>query len=470
MKDVGGAVVDMYEHLPVPFGLVRYGVAPDHPEVKVCVASVLLAERIDADSELQNCQDRFEEIASSKNFNFIGNINVGYDIPLALLKPHYDAILFAYGASKDRELGILGEDLDGVYSARAFVAWYNGLPGSDTLNPRLEHGSTAVIIGQGNVALDVARILLSDPSHLKSTDIPEYALDALLRNRVKSVHVVGRRGPMQASFTIKEVREIINTPDVDFAKISRSLLPSDLSSLPRPRRRIAELLTKSGKSLEGESARKQCSFDFLLSPEQFSGSDSDPTKLSSVTLRRNTYDSVINLADPSARVSTMLAEEPLVMPAATAFRSIGYKAEPLPGMAELGIPFELRNGTIPNQSGRVVASEPGPHVVPGVYAAGWVKRGPTGVIASTMEDAFQTAGAVVQDVESGAPMLNEQSNGSTGLGWDGVVHEAIARGLRPTSWRDWRRIDEVERQRGRELGKQREKITNIDEMLQLLDR
>jgi adrenodoxin-NADP+ reductase len=146
---------------------------------------------------LQNCQERFEEIASLPNFNFIGNINVGFDIPLAALEPHYDAILFAYGASKDRELGIPGEHLEGVYSARSFVAWYNGLPGFSDLQPNISEGDEAVIIGQGNVALDVARILLTSVDELWKTDMPEHALDRLSKSRIKKVHIVGRRGPIQ---------------------------------------------------------------------------------------------------------------------------------------------------------------------------------------------------------------------------------------------------------------------------------
>ena len=177
------AVVDMYEQLPVPYGLVRYGVAPDHPEVK-------------------NCQDTFEEVAQSPRFNYIGNVRVGYDIELAKMKPHYDAILFSYGASEDRQLGIPGEDLPGVYSARSFVGWYNALPQFASLKPNLQAGEQAVVIGQGNVALDVARILLSPVDSLRHTDISEQAIQTLSENRVRSVRVVGRRGPIQVRLTM----------------------------------------------------------------------------------------------------------------------------------------------------------------------------------------------------------------------------------------------------------------------------
>jgi adrenodoxin-NADP+ reductase len=172
------AAVDMYEQLPVPYGLVRFGVAPDHPEVK-------------------NCQDTFEHVAQSPRFTYIGNVRVGHDVALAALKPHYDAILFSYGADEDRQLGIPGEDLDGVFSARAFVGWYNGLPQFQHLKPDLQAGEHAVVIGQGNVALDVARILLSPVDALRHTDITEQAIQTLSESRVKHVKVVGRRGPLQ---------------------------------------------------------------------------------------------------------------------------------------------------------------------------------------------------------------------------------------------------------------------------------
>lgn len=178
MKKLADVKVDMYEQLPVPYGLVRFGVAPDHPEVK-------------------NCEDTFEEVASSPRFNYIGNVKVGRDVELVQLKPHYDAILFAYGASEDKPLGISGENRPGVFSAREFVGWYNGLPEFRNLRPDLEEGDQAVIVGQGNVALDVARILLTPVDTLRGTDIAGHALEALSHNKIKSVKVVGRRGPLQ---------------------------------------------------------------------------------------------------------------------------------------------------------------------------------------------------------------------------------------------------------------------------------
>jgi adrenodoxin-NADP+ reductase len=184
MNKVHDVVIDMYEQLPVPYGLVRFGVAPDHPEVK-------------------NCQDTFEEVALSPRFNYIGNVRVGHDIELSKLKPHYDAILFSYGASEDKQLGIPGEDLQGVFSAREFVGWYNGLPQFQGLKPHLKAGTQTVVIGQGNVAMDVARILLTSVDNLRTTDITEEALQLLSESKVRSVKVVGRRGPLQVSLPLR---------------------------------------------------------------------------------------------------------------------------------------------------------------------------------------------------------------------------------------------------------------------------
>jgi adrenodoxin-NADP+ reductase len=183
MKNLQDVVVDMYEQLPVPYGLVRFGVAPDHPEVK-------------------NCEDTFKEVAASPRFNYVGNVQVGRDVSLVEMKPHYDAILFSYGASEDKRLGIAGEDRPGVFSAREFVGWYNGLPQFQDLNPDLSSAENAVVIGQGNVALDVARILLTPIDTLRKTDITGHALNLLSRSKVSSVTVVGRRGPLQVRLRV----------------------------------------------------------------------------------------------------------------------------------------------------------------------------------------------------------------------------------------------------------------------------
>ncbi|KAL2061059.1 hypothetical protein VTL71DRAFT_9111 [Oculimacula yallundae] len=453
MSKIQNSVVDMYEQLPVPFGLVRFGVAPDHPEVK-------------------NCQDKFTEVAESPRFNFVGNISIGDQagsLPLRSLLPHYDAILFAYGASKDRTLGISGEDtLKGIYSARAFVGWYNGLPEYADLTPDLTFGEEAVVVGQGNVALDVARILLQDPEILKETDITTNAVQTLRRSRVKRVRVVGRRGPMQGAFTIKEVRELMKFPSVAFHPIDTSLIPEDVTKLPRPTKRIMEVL-KKGSGASVSSAPKSWSLDFCLSPKSFTPSRESLTQLGGMSFERTTLD-----PDPLAFGAKAIGtNETVDVPASLAFRSIGYKSEALSEFTELGIPFNDRSGTIPNDHlGRVIndaedwTDEKRAKHLPGMYCAGWVKRGPTGVIASTMDDAFSTADSIAMDWYGKVPFMNA---GGDGLGWEGVKNEAEKRGCRRVSWEDWKKIDSVERSEGQKSGKVREKFTRVEDMLAVLD-
>ncbi|QSZ33131.1 hypothetical protein DSL72_002717 [Monilinia vaccinii-corymbosi] len=444
MSKIESSIVDMYEHLPVPFGLVRFGVAPDHPEVK-------------------NCQDKFNEVAESPNFNFIGNISIGNHagaIPLASLLPHYDAILFAYGASRDRTLNIPGEDsLKGIYSARAFVGWYNGLPEYADLDPDLTQGDEAIVIGQGNVALDVARILLQDPDVLRTTDITERALETLQKSRVT-----------RAAFTIKEVRELAKLGSVAFHPVDRSLIPEDISRLPRASKRIMEII-KKGSSASLEFAAKSWSLDFCLSPKSFNQSHDSPSQLGSVSFEKASLSP--DSFDPAAKANG--TGEMVGLPASLAFRSIGYKSEALSGFSDLNIPFNDRLGIIPNDLlGRVVndnegwSSSDSSNHIPGMYCAGWVKRGPTGVIASTMLDAFSTADTIAEDWHAHASFLNGNAGGS-GLGWDGVKAEADKKGCRRVSWEGWQRIDAAERRRGNSNGKEREKFTKVEDMLRVLD-
>lgn len=478
MRRVEDAVVDMYEQLPVPFGLVRFGVAPDHPDVKVSTythqAFQVRSDRADF-NYTQNCQDSFTEVAESPRFNFIGNIDLGHVLPLKSLTPHYDAILFAYGASKDRAIGIPGERASrSFYSARAFVGWYNGLPEYRDLDPNLTAGEDAVIVGQGNVALDVARTLLTDIDVLRKTDITEHALAVLSKSKIRNVQVVGRRGPMQAAFTIKEVREMVQLPDVYFEPIPPTLFPDDSKTLPRAQKRITELLQRP--SLNPPSSSKKWSLRFLLSPHSLHWSPTHPYDLTHMKLTRT------HLSDPFSPTSSLLPENKdkpsyVNLPASVVFRSIGYKSLPLPGFSDLHIPFDDRNGIIPNDGlGRILRTDTAdsahtPSYLPGLYCAGWVKRGPTGVIASTMNDAFATAEAIASDWDGGkhrSRFLNA-TEGSTGLGWDGVRDEAERLGLRRVSFTNWEKIDAAEKERGRRRGKVREKFTTVQEMLKVLD-
>ena len=463
MREVRGAKVDMYERLPVPFGLVRFGVAPDHPEVK-------------------NCQDDFEEVASSPDFNFVGNVQLGQELPLPVLAKHYDAIVFSYGASKDRKLGLEGEDKPHIYSARAFVGWYNGLPEYRNLNPDLTTGETAIVVGQGNVALDVARILLGKIEDLEKTDLTEYAIQALKNSRIKHVHVVGRRGPIQAAFTIKEIRELIHLEGVNFEPIPSHLFPPDLKKLERPKRRLLELLQK-GKP-QDPAATKSWSLDFLLSPQSLKWSEADPNTLIGVHFIKTQLD---NFSDPSSRLTS--TSKTTTIPTSTLFRSIGYRAEAIPGMDLIGATFDNRSGTLLHDGyGRILPLDSPDHKaslsasttdIPeqpqaadpatqaSLYCAGWVKRGPTGVIASTMTDAFQTADCIVQDWRKALASPTTSTDQVKG-GWPAVKKEAESHGQRldkVVNWNGWHRIDAAEKKVGEERGKPREKFGSVAEMI-----
>ncbi|KAH6899074.1 hypothetical protein B0T10DRAFT_130171 [Thelonectria olida] len=455
MSKIPSVKVDMYESLPVPFGLVRHGVAPDHPEVK-------------------NCQEKFEEIASSPNFTFIGNVSIGRPghsaehctIELQSLMNHYDAVLFSYGAPEDKKLGVPGEStLSNIYSARQVVGWYNGLPDCADLDLDLTRGDEAVVIGQGNVALDVARMLLEDIDVLRKTDITEHALAKLAESRVKRVHLVGRRGPMQAAFTIKELRELMKLSQVEFLPFNRSLVPEDLKSLPRATRRLMEVLTK-GSQTQAETVLKSWSLDSCLSPKRFLENPESPSSVGSTEF------DVTELASPFDPQSPVKSTgETVTLPSDIVFRSVGYKSVALPGFEDAGIQFDHRRGVISNdglgRAMRLKTDDAPSRPLPGVYCAGWVKRGPTGVIATTMSDAFITADAIAADWLSGAPFQSGSGDPNLG-GWEAVREEAGSSRANAVAWNDWRKIDQAERERGQSNGKEREKFTKTADMLAVL--
>uniref|UniRef100_A0A8D0V973 NADPH:adrenodoxin oxidoreductase, mitochondrial n=1 Tax=Sus scrofa TaxID=9823 RepID=A0A8D0V973_PIG len=343
LKHHSRARVDIYEKQLVPFGLVRFGVAPDHPEVK-------------------NVINTFTQTARSDRCAFHGNVVVGRDVTVPELQEAYHAVVLSYGAEDHRALEIPGEELPGVFSARAFVGWYNGLPENQELAPDLSC-DTAVILGQGNVALDVARILLTPPEHLEKTDITEAALGALRQSRVKTVWIVGRRGPLQVAFTIKELREMIQLPG------TRPILdPADflglqdrIKEVPRPRKRLMELLLRTATEKPGAE-------------EAAPGIRLAVTRLEGV-------------GEATRAVPTGDVED---LPCGLVLSSIGYKSRPI----DPSVPFDLKLGVIPNTEGRVVD-------MPGLYCSGWVKRGPTGVITTTMTDSFLTGQMLLQDLKAG---------------------------------------------------------------------
>ncbi|KAF5909074.1 NADPH:adrenodoxin oxidoreductase, mitochondrial, partial [Clarias magur] len=358
--------VDIYERLPVPFGLVRFGVAPDHPEVK-------------------NVINTFTQTAQHERCSFYGNVNIGTDVSVEELKKAYHAVVLSYGAEADRSLGVPGENLAGVFSARDFVGWYNGLPSNKELRPDLSC-ETAVVLGQGNVALDVARILLSPMDFLKKTDITQQALKTLKASRVRRVLIVGRRGPLQIACTIKEVREMINLPETkadmfpgDFEGIAEAL-----KDLPRPRKRLTELILKTVKEDEmRQSGNKIWGFRFLRSPVEVLP-DADGKKVKGVRL------SVNKLKGSGEEVRALPTGQTEDLECGLLISSIGYKSLPI----ENSVPFDPASSTVPNDMGRVSHAA-------GLYCSGWVKRGPSGEIATTMNDSFETARILLKDVDLG---------------------------------------------------------------------
>ncbi|BGP21850.1 NADPH-adrenodoxin reductase Arh1 [Rhodotorula toruloides] len=471
------ARVDLFELLPTPFGLARFGVAPDHPEVK-------------------NCEHKFEETARDPRFRFFGNVQVcgsqvssdstvisvpntnpsslAVAVTLERLRQHYDAVLLTYGASLDRPLGIPGENtLNNVLSARTFVNWYNGHPyHSSLLAPlldlsKLEH---ATIIGQGNVALDVARILLKDVDALRDYDVPEHVLAELARSRVKRVDVVGRRGPLQLAATTKELREMLNLPGVGFDIDSQILSDAvrDVETYSkmvgaRAKKRAMGLLAGGSRTPLAE-ASKSWSLQFLQSPVEllpFMAEDAAaPSALEgiasyqSIGAVRYTVNELVPPAsssspDPS-QFSARATSESRTARTDILFKSVGYRSIGLPGL-----PFDERRGCVRNDQGRVV-DEQGARIE-GLYTSGWLARGPTGVIATTMFDAFATADLVAQDLAQATTKEKPEFR-----------IDEYSGGKKVVSWEDWEVIDRIERERGREKGKLREKMVSVEEMLEVV--
>ncbi|KAI9104604.1 hypothetical protein DFS34DRAFT_589736 [Phlyctochytrium arcticum] len=454
MRHLPNVSIDMYDALPVPYGLARFGVAPDHPEVK-------------------NVIHKFEALAQDTRFRFVGNVKVGKDIALDELKPRYDALVLSYGASQDRHLNVPNEHIiPNVFSARAFVGWYNGLPEHRNLNPDLQSSESAIIVGQGNVALDVARILLMPLSEIGKTDITEHALDALRKNKIRHVHLL--------AFTAKELREMLALPDIEL-KLDLQALQQHMAASAtflakdRPRRRLLELLLKGAtKAATSPPPSRSWTLHFLRSPIHLV-TDGDPAK-EDVSLKGVQFE-VNKLEGPDDRPRAVGTGEITQIDGGMLLRSIGYKAVPLPGLS-----FDSRGGFVPNIRGKVIdqvrlsssrivyvlanlyeSCKKASPLSTGLYVAGWLKRGPTGVIAATMYDAIETADAVIADVESGELPLVD----TTDAPFNTIGPLLKARGVEYVDFAGWKKMDAVEVQEGALLGKPREKLVDIQRMLQI---
>ncbi len=405
-----GAEVDMIERLPTPWGLVRLGVAPDHPKLKTVSRA-------------------FERIAEKPGFRFLGNIEVGRHLHHSDLVELYDAVVYAVGAQTDRRLGIPGEDLPGSWAATEFVAWYNGHPDYQDLRFDLDV-ERAVVIGNGNVALDVARMLALTPEELAPTDTTDAAIEALNASTIAEIVVVGRRGPAEASFTTPELSEL-----GELAGAGVIVDPADLEG-------AEPTATNSERNLEvlrGYAARtpagkpKRVVLRFLYSPVAILGEE----RVEAVELVRNRL-------EEGAAVPT---DEREMLSCGLVFRSIGYRGVALPE-----VPFDEGRGTIPNEGGRVA---------PGVYAAGWIKRGPTGVIGTNKKDAAETVELLLEDLRA-APR-----KGRSAEDVDELLDE---RGVRRVLYAGWTSIDAHERGAGEKLGRPRVKLCTWEELLGAAER
>ncbi|MFH0943873.1 MAG: NAD(P)-binding protein [Planctomycetota bacterium] len=427
--------VDLFDRLPTPFGLVRGGVAPDHPKIKAVSA-------------------HYEKTAADPRSRFFGNVTLGRDLLVSDLEGIYDCIVYAMGCESDRKLGIPGEDLHGVYSSTEFVGWFNGHPDFASRSFDLDHATRVAIFGNGNVAADVARILAHPPEDLAGTDIAGYALSALRSSRVREILVIGRRGPAQSAFSTKEIHELSNVRDTDLV-LAREEVEVDpvtekwfAEGAPATAQRNLKELTEVAERGDGGHSRKIV-FRFLSSPVEFLG---DKGRLTRVRLEAaDLYTDKAGVPRPTG--NGKFTEEPIQL----AFAAIGYRGRPVPG-----VPFDSGWGTIPNVEGRVTTARDGRQIVPNQYVVGWAKRGPSGLIGTNLADSKATVQKLLEDMRGApaAPLPDRHE--------ERVVQLLRNRGVRFVTLEDWYRLDRHEREQGDKLGKIREKITCIDEMLNVI--
>ncbi|MBI5876959.1 MAG: FAD-dependent oxidoreductase [Chloroflexi bacterium] len=424
--------VDIFDRLPTPFGLVRYGVAPDHPKIKSVI-------RV------------YEKISLDPRVRFYGNVDFGKDLTHDDARRYYDQIIYAYGSASDRKLGIPGEDLRGAYSATEFVGWYNCHPDFVNMQFDVAAARTAVVVGIGNVAMDVVRVLAKSVDELKTTDIGDHSLDLLKQNKLEHVYLLGRRGPVQAAFTNPELRELgelhisdtlINPADLDLDPASKAAAEGDKEILHNLET-LHELLKRgtTGK-------QRQVHVRFLTSPVELIGSNGH---VSALKMERNML-----VPGSGGALSAKGTGQFETIPVDIIFRAVGYKGLPVPG-----VPYDSKSGTVPNEGGRVVDAQ-SRAVVPGEYVVGWAKRGPSGVIGTNKPDAVETVQLALQDAASLTPVCDEHAKPAT--------FDAFIRGRQPNivSYDDWKVLDAAETALGKPQGRPRVKYTNVPDMLNVI--
>lgn len=428
--------IDMLDRLPTPYGLVRAGVAPDHQKIKSVTAV-------------------FDKISANPNFRFYGYVEFGKDLTLPDLREHYHQILYSTGAQTDRRMGIPGEDLRGSHPATEFVAWYNGHPDYTDYQYDLQQ-ERAAVVGVGNVAVDVARILCCSIDELKTTDISDHALAVLQQSHIKEVYLLGRRGPAQAAFTNPEIKELGEMADADIAVLQEEVELDELSKAALDRSPDRATMKKV-EILQGYVLRKPTGKSrrlivrFLVSPVELIGDKAG--QVVAMRLVKNTLS-----ATPTGALQARATDQFEELPVGLVFRSVGYRGVPLPS-----VPFHEKWGVILNEKGRVL--DPDTHeAVIGEYTAGWIKRGPTGVIGTNKPDAAETVTSMLEDLARGAILQPSHPEPSAA---DGLIHRHQPNCF---SWEDWARLDELEIARGRAVGRPRVKFTHVADMLAALNR
>ncbi len=413
--------VDLLERLPTPWGLVRLGVAPDHPKIKAVSKA-------------------FEKIAAQPGFRFLGGVEVGRDLTQEDLVRLYDAVVYAVGAQSDRRMGIPGEDLPGSWAATELVAWYNGHPDFQDLAFDLS-GERAVVVGAGNVALDVVRMLALSEQELRPTDTTDAAVEAILGSGLREIVMLARRGPAQAAFTTPELKElgelaeadvIVDPADLELDPVSEAALEHDTNA----RRNVEVLREYAARKPEGK--RRAIVLRFAVSPVAILGEE----RVEGIEIVRNRL-----VADDAGRVSAVATDEHETIPCGIVFRSVGYLGVELPG-----IPFDQRRAVIPNDRGRVTG-------VPGLYCTGWIKRGPSGVIGTNKKDATETIDFLLEDAQAGR--LRRGDAVATAAAVDELL---AARGVEPVTYAGWEAIDRAERTAGEPHGRPRVKLATWDEL------
>jgi ferredoxin--NADP+ reductase len=413
--------VDLFERLPAPYGLVRYGVAPDHPRIKGIVSAL-------------------REVLDSGSIRLFGNVTYGTDITLHDLKRHYHAVIFSTGAIKDQELDLPGINLEGSYGGADFVSWYDGHPDVPRTWP-LEAKEVAVI-GNGNVALDVARMLAKHPEDLLPTEVPDNVHQGLVRSPVTDVHVFGRRGPMQVKFTPLELRELGDMRDVDIVIHAEDFELDEASKRAIESNKQIFVINKifdTWRSRESGTASRRLHLHFYAKPLAVLGGD----RVEGFRYERTEPDGAGGVR-PTGEVREIAVQ--------AVYRAVGYFGSPLEG-----IPFDERRGVIPNHEGQVLNDDN--QLVPGVYATGWIKRGPVGLIGHTKSDAMETIQHVVKDQASwwNPEAPDEQS----------VTELLESRGVTFTNLDGWHLLDQAELERGQERGRERLKVVPREEMLEI---